>query len=542
MQWRYSSPNGEGFVMILRYIQGLAILACLAIATTHLGAQPLFPGMLGEEAEVSPPPPDEWLRHMPPGYVRISPALHKVRALYLIPSNRTAQQEAVYKFRETILLCRDWYLDQMERNGFGRRTFNYETESDGSTPKINILNAPNTDDYYRVDPWTRVSVAAQNAGYPIWGPGQVWLEIYEAHVMNSDSTVTGGFNGGASYGSGSDGGVGMTVAWTMAYLRPQKLLDLRAYNGLLVPEVGPYPLKQDVTHAWYDGTTMSSLSSVAFGIVLHEGSHGFNLYHDFRNDANFRGNMMGNGFRGVRGWAHPDRFPSDETRLDYACALALTVSRYFSTNTVWTDEVKPSLAVLTSGTVTAQNGLLPVRFTASDASGIACALLRVDGNTVDEVALSGASVDYTFRTPWYTPGTNHSVTVSVWDTQGNLQNATVSITPATGSNRAPQPFIVISPSSVDVGETTTLDAYSSNDPDGMAYLMTVEWDIDGDGVFDTAPTMSKTLPVSYSTPGCRLIRCRLTDTAGAQTVSTPIGLRVKDRITAVPGNNWNTYR
>ena len=101
----------------------LAVLAWGLPAAT----QPLFPGMLGDEAEVSPPPPGEWLRHMPQGFRQISPALHQLRAVYVIPSNRSAQQDAVLKFRDAIGLCRDWYLDHMERNGFGARTFNYET-------------------------------------------------------------------------------------------------------------------------------------------------------------------------------------------------------------------------------------------------------------------------------------------------------------------------------------------------------------------------------------------------------------------------------
>jgi hypothetical protein len=503
---------------------------------------PLFPGMLGDEAEVSPPPKDEWLRNMPPGYTRISPALHKVRAVYVIPSNRTMQFDAIEKFRNSVALCRDWYADQLERNGFGRHTFNYETESDGVTPKINIVYAPNTDDYYRVDPWGRVTAAAQSAGYPIWSPGYVWFVIYEAHVMNADSTVTGGFNGGASNGSGSDGGMGMTVGWTMAYLKPTQLIDDRTYNGLVVPEVGPYPLVYDKTHAWFDGNTLSSLSSVAYGIVLHEGSHGFNLWHDFRNDGNFCGNMMGNGFRGVRGWVHPDRYASDETRLAYSSALALSVSRYFNPNTIWTDEAKPTLAVQTSGTVALENGLLPVRFTASDAGGLVCALLRVDGVTVGEMKLSSTSVDRTFATPWFVPGTSHSVMVSVWDEQGNLQNATVTITPSTGGNCAPKPYLRITPSSIRTGETAVLDASYSTDPDHPFGQVTVEWDLDGDGVFETPPTTTKTWPQTYITAGCRLIRCRLTDPAGAVSVSTPVALRVSEPVTGVGAGDWSLYR
>jgi hypothetical protein len=446
---------------------------------------------------------------------------------------------AIARFRQTILLCRDWYADHVERNGLGVRTFNYETEADGVTPKINIVYAPNTDDYYRADPWARVTATAQNAGFPIWSPGQVWWVIYEAHTMNPDGTVTGGFNGGASYGSGSDAGLGMTVAWTMAYLTPELLTDNRFYDGLVVPEVGPYPLKQDVTHAWFDGNTLSSLSSVAYGIVLHEGSHGFNLWHDFRNDANFAGNMMGNGFRGVRGWARPDLYGSDETRLDYACALAVAASRYFSANTAWTDNTVPTAALPSTGSVMPQNGLLPVRFTASDAGGLACALLRVDGQTVDETPLTGTSADHTFLTPWYTPSTAHSVTVTVLDQQGNKRDVSGTITPAAGGNRAPKPFIRVTPSKALVNATVTLSAAGSSDPDHSLNSVTVEWDLDGDGTFDTAPTTNMTLATTYPTAGCRQVRARLTDPAGARSVSTPIGLRIHQNVTAV--SEWSLY-
>ncbi len=503
--------------------------------------QPLFPGMLGEEVIVSPPPPDEWRTRMPRGYQHRALPANSVRALYLIPSNRTAMPNAVDRFRQTITMARDFYADQMERNGFGPRTFNYETEADGVTPKVYVVNGPNTDDYYRVDPWSRVSSAAQAAGYPVWSPGQVWWIIYEAHVQNSDGTVTGGFNGGASNGSGSDAGVGMTVAWTMAYLTPQLLIDDRAYDGLIVPEVGPYPLKYGVTHASFDGNTLSALSSVAHGIVLHEGSHGFNLWHDFRNDSNFAGNLLGNGFRGVRGWARPDRYPADGTRLDYGCALALTASRYFNPGTVWTDNTKPTVALSATGSVAVQAGLLPVRFTASDAGGLHSALLRVDGNTVEETPLSGTTADFTFRTPWYTPGTAHSVAVTVLDQQGNKQDASGTITPASSGNRAPQPFISVEPKSVALNSPFTLSAANTTDPDHSAATLTVEWDLDGNGTFDTAPTTNKTLATTFATPGCRLIRARFTDPAGAVSISAPVTVRVTGTLSAVSPQDWLLY-
>lgn len=235
----------------------------------------------------------------------------------------------------------------------------------------------------------------------------------------------------------------------------------------------------------------------------------------------------------------PERYASDETRLSYANALALSVNRYFSTNTSWSDETKPTVSLLTSGSVAPQNGQLAVSFSASDAGGLACALLRVDGNTVDEMALSGTAASKTFLTPWYTPGTAHEVTVSVWDSQGNLQNATSTVTPLSTANRAPRPQLRVSPSCVAPGQSVTLDASASTAPDHASEVLKVEWDLDGNGSFDTAAGTAKSYTTSFASPGFRLIRVRVTDPAGAQSVSTPIALRVQAAPSGVGG--WELY-
>jgi len=501
---------------------------------------PLFPEDFGWEEKVQPPPPDEWIKHMPPGYIHEALPTHAVRTAYVIPSNRTMQDSAIEKLRYLVLIFQNWYQEQMERNGFGPKTFLFETEVDGVTPKINVVYALNTDDYYRTDPWTSVSQACQNAGLPVWSSGQVWMITYEAHVMNSDCSITGGFNGGASWGSGSEGGVGMTCACTLALVTPEDLVDDREYNGLIVPELGSYPMVYGVTAATFDGNTISSLSSVDHGIFIHETSHGFYLWHDFRNDTNFNGNMIGNGFRGVRGWVHPDLYPSNEFRLEYGDALALNVNRYFNGSQTYTDNTKPTVSILTSGSVDPVNGLIEIRFTASDSVGLAVALLRLSGNTIGEMALSGTSEDKIFRTPYYTPGQSNSYTITVYDVQGNTNNADTAIVPNTGFNRAPIPFIRINPSEVQVNEMTTLQASNSYDPDGNTPL-TVEWDLNGDEIFDTTSSTDLTYITQYSEPGTHLIRARLTDALGAQTVSTPIGIRIVKYVTEVPEAHWILY-
>ena len=79
-------------------------------------------------------------------------------------------------------------------------------------------------------------------------------------------------------------------------------------------------------------------------------------------------------------------------------------------------------------------------------------------------------------------------------------------------------------STVEVGQAVTLDASQSTDPDDPTSSLLVEWDL-GNGVF-TPPTTDKILTTSFTEAGTRLIRARITDPAGNQTISEPIGVRI----------------
>jgi PKD repeat protein len=202
--------------------------------------------------------------------------------------------------------------------------------------------------------------------------------------------------------------------------------------------------------------------------------------------------------------------------------------------------------MLTSGAVFSNGGHLPVHFTASDAGGLSCALLLRDGEVIGEMPLSGTSTDQTFMTPYYTFGTAATFAVHVYDAQGNKQVVSAGITPTVNpavlNNHAPQPFFRAKPSKVIAGQPMLLDASLSSDPDHSASTLTVEWDLDNDGTFDTAPTTTKTYTTTFNTAGTRLIRCRVTDPSGAVSVSTPIGVRVVDATpTAVRAEEWRMY-
>ncbi len=139
-----------------------------------------------------------------------------VRVGYVIPSNRNPQTDAVLTMQESLLVMQDWYSEQMDRNGFGDKTFWFETEADGVTPLIHVVDVVETDAELRagdaIDIWDNVLKAAINAGVSAWTPGEVWLLIPEIHVQEPDGEILGGVALGGSRGSGIDPGVAMVSA------------------------------------------------------------------------------------------------------------------------------------------------------------------------------------------------------------------------------------------------------------------------------------------------------------------------------------------
>lgn len=471
------------------------------------------------------PYPDDWPGpdDQPPADRREQPVGPRsasqpiVRMAYLIPSNRAAQVFAVENFRQAMAQTRDWFRDQMLAHGQGARCFTMETEADGVTPKIHVANVVETDSYLRGDIFGRTIDAAIAAGLPVWAVGEVWVLIPETHFQDPNGDITGGTALGASFGSGSDPGV--VVVGSDILARFKYFTDDRSYAGLTVPEFGPYPLVQDLSFFWFEGTTLSSVSSSAIGAVMHELGHAFGLPHDFRNDANYRGNLMGNGFRGVRGNFFPARYPDDLAWLSTAAARILGVSRYFGGTAG--EEVKPTLSIQTSGNKAIANGLLKIDFTAADASGLVGAFLQWNGDRVAEMELSGTAFSGSFMTPYYVPGMAGTFEITVYDIHGNRQNALSSITATGSENRAPRAHFRIVRNIGFDGESVALEAALSDDPDASGVL-SYEWDFDGNGSFDTAPSAANFTTLGFSGPGHRKIQVRVTDPGAASSVSAPL--------------------
>jgi hypothetical protein len=198
------------------------------------------------------------------------------------------------------------------------------------------------------------------------------------------------------------------------------------------------------------------------------------------------------------------------------------------------DNIKPTVVIHTSGSVAPVAGQIVIEFDAADSGGLSLALLRLN-ETVSEVTLSGNAASASFATPIYSVGVANSYSISVYDQSGNRQNASTSVTPLSGFNQGPRPFFSVVRSQAAVDEPVILDATGSTDADHSSVLLTAEWDLDGDSIFDTMPATELTLVTSFSDNGPRHIRVRLADPADGVSVSTPIALRIGP-FAACPGD------
>jgi len=294
---------------------------------------------------------------------------NRLRVAYLIPSNREPQVEGVANLQYNVMNYQRWLADQMDRQGFGRKTFAYETEANGVTPRIHVLRLPNQDTAYRRD----------------------------------DS------------------------------LDAEGLRDNRTYDGLILPTYGPYPLAQDLSFPWFEGTTVSSIASSFVGAMLHEMLHGFGVPHDSRNDDNFHGNVMGIGLRGWRGYAYPGLYPEDTMHLQRASAVRLNTSRYLHPIQTFSDSTAPVLTI--NGAASFVSGQVRINFSASDTSQLRAAILIRDGESIGEMVLAGTSVTTTFDTPYYEAGIESEFAIEVFDSSGNRTRSSLQFTPPVVGSR-----------------------------------------------------------------------------------------------------------
>jgi len=175
---------------------------------------------------------------------------------------------------------------------------------------------------------------------------------------------------------------------------------------------------------------------------------------------------------------------------------------------------EPPLASFTATPNPAQTGEA-VNFdgsASSDPDGtIAKYAWDLDGNGTYETETGAEPV----ATKTYATAGSYDVRLRVTDSSGNRSSTlrTVTVT-----NRAPASSFTATPSSVNKGQLVSFNGSASSDTDGT--VVKYEWDLDGNGTYETDTGATATASRSYSSAGTVEAKLRVTDDKGATSVST----------------------
>lgn len=110
----------------------------------------------------------------------------------------------------------------------------------------------------------------------------------------------------------------------------------------------------------------------------------------------------------------------------------------------------------------------------------------------------------------------YTVSLTVVDDDGATNTTTRQIQVA--GTQPPEAALSVTPQTVTVGETITLDPTGSSDPDGQ--LASWELDTDGDGTYDESFDSPTTLRTGFGEPGTYEVTLRVTDTDGMTDTAT----------------------
>ena len=197
-----------------------------------------------------------------------------VRVVHFIPNDRVPSENREMQLDELVKHSQRFFADEMERHGYGRKTFRLEKDSSGSTI-IHKVTGKYSQDYYGRDTHKAIDEVAELSNLNLRNDNNIYV-VFTDFVDNQGFSQVGGYGGGDSHS-----GVAVVTLWNY---------DV-APNGLYL-------------RAW---TT-----------VAHELGHAFGLPHDFRSDSY----MMSYGDHNLA------------NRLSECSSRWLNVHRYFNSDSI----------------------------------------------------------------------------------------------------------------------------------------------------------------------------------------------------------------
>ena len=292
-----------------------------------------------------------------------------VRIIYFLPRERRAQPSIWTKLDRLIRDVQRFYANQMEINGFGRKTFTFETDETGET-SVWQVNGQFGDWYYHTD--TRTKVYAEVAEqFDI--SKHIYLIVVDISSETIDNEETCGVGGGN---------------WLT------KETQTKTRSGYAIIPAS--------------GNCFEAESGTV--VAAHELGHAFGLEHDFRNDA------------------YVMSYGAAPNRLSKCAARWLDANRFFNANQTAFNE-PTVIQMLTPAAYLPNARNFTLQFAVTDGDGIHQAQLLVPATATDPAPgvklhsckdLNAQSSTLEFSTSSLTAHRVNNITLQVIDIHGNI--------------------------------------------------------------------------------------------------------------------------
>lgn len=247
---------------------------------------------------------------------------YTVRVVYIVP--RDAEPwEAIKKQITFCLEDIQWFFaDEMSRHGYGPKSFEIARDNDGSVI-LDRINCTLTKSEFEISPCNKSKGIAEGRKLRSTNDIVIYLlEDYSFPKGKNPSVVARGAQRGF-------GGEAFLSSFYVKLAIREWISNDMEYGGKVFDWIRPEPMSRD-TLSWNGrGKKLGDVSGAAYGIMAHELGHAFGLHHDRNDDSNRRGNLMGNGCRGMRGYFRPD-LTNDFCVLTKKDTAHLNGSRFFS--------------------------------------------------------------------------------------------------------------------------------------------------------------------------------------------------------------------
>ena len=307
-----------------------------------------------------------------------------VRLVYFLPNDRPAQPKKVSALRQLMKNTQQFFADEMQSHGFGRKTFSVETNKDREPVVHHIDGNFPEEHYYR-----------EGTGYKVWTEVRDhfdYRELQHIHFIAIDLSSTDMYSGG------------------------EASLNFYSQDGHRVQWITPNITQREEVFGGFALISVAGDLSEKISLTAHELGHACGLLHDFRQRRN-NDYLMGYG---------------SQNRLSECSAEWLSVSHFFNTNPISPN--KPTDIQLLSTQAYSQN-TVNLRFKVTDPDGLHHAQLGLPELNPDGVSVPRIMFDCkklkgktsTFESVVRTGVLIDRVTLQVIDVNGYITWATLPI-------------------------------------------------------------------------------------------------------------------